>query len=163
MSPRMSKLFSKRLNPKRALIKALVCGAMQKQYPCQSGIRSKKLSYIPETPQKTPALDMKRDSFVDYVLDQLHEVGTVECRSMFGGFGLYAGGKFFGIIFKNRLYFKTSEETRTAYASRSMRPFRPGAKQELKSYYEVPADVVEDARELVHWAMKASNIPSDKP
>jgi len=104
---------------------------------------------------------MKSDSFVDYVLDQLHEVGTVQCRPMFGGFGLYARGKFFGIIFKGRLYFKTSEATRASYASRGMKPFRPGKNQELKSYYEVPADVVENAGELARWAAEAIGIPSN--
>jgi DNA transformation protein len=36
-----------------------------------------------------------------------------------------------------------------------MKPFRPNAKQTLKSYYQVPADVIEDADELSQWAMKA--------
>jgi DNA transformation protein len=36
-----------------------------------------------------------------------------------------------------------------------MKPFRPNAKQTLKSYYQVPVDVMEDADELREWAVKA--------
>ena len=36
-----------------------------------------------------------------------------------------------------------------------MKPFRPNARQTLKSYYEVPADVVEDRGLLRRWADRA--------
>ncbi len=98
---------------------------------------------------------MKDGSFQDFVLDQLRELGGLESRALFGGFGLYAGGKFFGILFQGRLYFRTSETTRAAYLGRGMEPFRPNAKQQLKSYYEVPADVIEDAGALSRWANEA--------
>ena len=74
---------------------------------------------------------------------------------MFGGYGLYQDETFFGIIHKGRLYFKTDETTVSAYRKRKMKPFRPKAKQTLKSYYEVPVDVVEDRDRLAEWAKKA--------
>ncbi len=98
---------------------------------------------------------VKTDSFKDFVMDQLRDAGAVECRGMFGGFGLYRRGQLFGIIFKGRLYFKISVSTRPDYEARSMEPFRPGAKQTLKSFYEVPSEVVEDITELLTWAGKA--------
>ena len=100
---------------------------------------------------------MKDNSFKDFVLDQLRELRGLESRAMFGGFGLYAGGKIFGILFQGRLYFRTSETTRAAYLGRGMEPFRPKVKQRLKSYYEVPADVMENGAELSRWAIEASN------
>ena len=100
---------------------------------------------------------MKDDSLKDFVLDQLRELRGLEARAMFGGFGLYAGGKIFGIAFKGRLYFKTSEATRAAYVKRGMKPFRPNVKQRLNSYYEVPADVIEDAAQLEAWAREGVN------
>lgn len=103
---------------------------------------------------------MKADSFKDFVLDQLRELRGLECREMFGGFGLYAGEKFFGIIFQGRLYFKTSEATREAYRTRGMEQFQPNAKQQLTSYYEVPANVIEDAVELIAWAGEAVQVTS---
>jgi len=101
---------------------------------------------------------MKPDSLKDFVLDQLRELRGLDCRGMFGGFGLYAGEKFFGIIFQGRLFFKTSEVTREAYRARGMKHFQPNAKQQLTSYYEVPADVIEDATELIAWAREAVKV-----
>lgn len=98
------------------------------------------------------------DSLKDFVLDQLKELRGLECRGMFGGFGLYAGEKFFGIVFQGRLYFKTNETTREAYHARGMKHFQPNTKQQLTSYYEVPADIIEDAAELIAWAREAVKV-----
>ena len=97
----------------------------------------------------------KDESFKDFVLDQLRELDDVEARRMFGGYGLYRDETFFGIIHKDRVYFKIDDSTVSEYRRRKMKPFRPNAKQTLKSYYQVPADVIEDADELSQWAMKA--------
>lgn len=97
----------------------------------------------------------KDDSFRDYILDQLGGLSSVASRSMFGGHGLYQGQAFFGILSKGRLYFKTDKQTRELYRGRGMRPFQPNAKQTLKNYYEVPAEVLEDSDQLSDWAQKA--------
>ena len=94
-------------------------------------------------------------SLKTFVLDQLHAVGVVSARGMFGGFGLYRGDVFFGIIFKGRVYFKTNDTTRAAYVRRGMKPFRPNAKQTLASYYEVPPEVIEDSEQMTEWAQQA--------
>lgn len=101
---------------------------------------------------------MIKDTFVDYVLDQLHALGSVRARRMFGGYGLYHGDAFFGIIHDSRLFFKTSDATRSEYERRGMGPFQPNPKQTLKSYYEVPVDVLEDDEELARWARRASAL-----
>ena len=101
---------------------------------------------------------MKDNSLKDFVLDQLRELGGLESRAMFGGFGLYTGGKIFGILLQGRLYFKTSDATRAAYVERGLQPFRPSVKQRLNSYYEVPADVIEDAAQLERWARGAVDV-----
>ena len=98
---------------------------------------------------------MKDDSFKDFVLDQLQELDDVEARRMFGGFGLYQDETFFGIIHRGRLYFKIDDTTVAEYRKRKMKPFRPNARQTLKSYYQVPVDIIEDADELREWAKKA--------
>lgn len=98
---------------------------------------------------------MPDDGFREFVEDQLRPLGELTCRPIFGGFGLYHGGVFFGILFRGRLYFKTDAATRQAYLARGMEPFRPSATQTLKSYYEVPADVLERSEELVAWAEQA--------
>jgi DNA transformation protein and related proteins len=98
---------------------------------------------------------MKDDSFKDFVLDQLQELDGVEARRMFGGYGLYQDETFFGIIFKGRLYFKTDETTVAAYRKKKMKPFRPNSTQTLRSYYEVPVEIIEDDHRLGAWAEAA--------
>ena len=98
---------------------------------------------------------IKTDSFKDFVLDQLGGLRGVTCRAMFGGYGLYRGEAFFGILHRSRLYFKTDVRSRPLYEQRGMKPFRPNRKQTLRTYYEVPVDVMEDAEQLVVWAGQA--------
>jgi DNA transformation protein and related proteins len=94
------------------------------------------------------------DSFTEMVLDQLSRVRAVTVRPMFGGFGFHSAGLFFGVVWDGRLYLKTAEADRPAYEERGMGPFtyEGGA---LKSLWEVPADVLEDADELAVWAGRA--------
>jgi DNA transformation protein len=76
---------------------------------------------------------MKQDSFKDFVLDQLGDLPGITCHAMFGGYGIYRDAVFFGIIHQGRLYFKTNDRTRPAYVRKGMKPFRPNAKQTLKT------------------------------
>jgi len=100
----------------------------------------------------------KHDGFKDFVLDQLSGLRGLTSRAMFGGYGLYYGKVFFGIVHKGRLYFKTNALTAPQYRERKMKPFSPNAEQTLTSYYEVPVDILEDSGELTRWAQQASNL-----
>jgi DNA transformation protein len=95
----------------------------------------------------------KHDGFKDFVLDQLSDMSGVRCRAMFGGHGLYRGTAFFGIVHKGRLYFKVTPRTVARYKNHGMEPFRPNAKQTLSSFYEVPVEIIEDAEQLIDWAV----------
>lgn len=48
--------------------------------------------------------------FLQYVLERLSEAEGVTYRPMFGEYGLYANGKFFGAIEDNALYIKITEQ-----------------------------------------------------
>jgi DNA transformation protein len=98
---------------------------------------------------------MNDETFRDFVLDQLQPLGEVDCRRMFGSYGLYHDGVFFAILSHGRLYLKTDTVTRAAYVQRGMQPFRPNARQTLQSYYEVPVDILEDHEQLTSWAQQA--------
>jgi len=103
---------------------------------------------------------MKQSGFKDFVLDQLADLRGLTCRAMFGGYGLSLRKTFFGIIHKDRLYFKVSPTTVAEYQAHGMKPFRVTAKM----YYEVPPDVLEDAEALVAWAERSSrSSPARKP
>src|ERR1700761_2206800 len=94
--------------------------------------------------------------YLEYLLGQLKELGGVSARRMFGGLGLYSRGTFFGLLYKERLYFKTDDVTRAEYVARGSEGFqpRPGVKVQM-TYYTVPAEVLEDEDELVRWARRA--------
>ena len=94
-------------------------------------------------------------SFKDFVLDQLQDLDGVDARRMFGGHGVYRDETFFGILHKGKLYFKVDESTIGEYRKRKMQPFRPNPNQTLKSYYQVPVEILEDNERLCDWAVKA--------
>lgn len=99
---------------------------------------------------------MKEDSFRGFVLDQMRSLQNLACRAMFGGYGLYLGPDFFGIVHEGRLYFKTDDATQEKCRARGTGPFAPGGNQVLKTYYEVPEEVVEDDEQLADWAREAA-------
>jgi DNA transformation protein len=97
------------------------------------------------------------DSFRDFVLEQLASLPGLRCKRMFGGYGLYAGEVFFGIVFDGRLYFKTHPSTLAEYLEHHAAVFAPSEKQVLKNYREVPVDILEDSERLSLWARKAAS------
>ncbi|MGE5303579.1 MAG: TfoX/Sxy family protein [Alphaproteobacteria bacterium] len=100
-------------------------------------------------------MNTKDVSFKDFVLDQLQGLDDIEARRMFGGFGLYQEETFFAIVHKGRLYFKIDDATVGEYCKRNMKPFRPNPRQTLKTYYQAPAEILEDDDRLCDWAKKA--------
>jgi DNA transformation protein len=97
-------------------------------------------------------------TYREFVLEQLGRVTPVTGKSMFGGVGIYAQGRFFGLIAEDRLYFKVDEATRADFELRGMEPFRPFGEESAMGYYEVPADVVEDVNQLGRWMEKAIEV-----
>lgn len=99
---------------------------------------------------------MAKDSFRDFVLEQLAALDGLSCKRMFGGYGLYCGEQFFGVLFDGQLYFKTNPDTLPEYLKYHAPVFEPSEKQVLKNYREVPADILEDSELLLLWARKAA-------
>ena len=92
--------------------------------------------------------------YLDYIADQLQTVGPITMKRMFGGAGLYHQGAFFGLVADDVLYFKADDTNKADYEAAGSGPFRPFGTYAM-SYYEVPADVLEDPDELGRWARKA--------
>ena len=93
--------------------------------------------------------------FLAYLLHQLGGLGGVNPRPMFGAYGLYQDGVFFGIVAEGSLFLKTDELSVTRYHAHGMHPFQPNPRQILRSYYRVPEFVVDSPDELVDWAKEA--------
>jgi DNA transformation protein len=92
--------------------------------------------------------------YLEYIIDQLKAFGPVNARRMFGGAGIYHDGVFFGLVADDTLYFKVDDRSRQDYTDAGMGPFKPFGTYAM-SYYEVPADVLEDSDNLKEWATKA--------
>ncbi|MGQ0721473.1 MAG: TfoX/Sxy family protein [Candidatus Eiseniibacteriota bacterium] len=104
------------------------------------------------------------DSFRDFALEQLRRIRPdIRDRSMFGGVGIYAGDLFFALIAEDTLYFKVDESNRADFEKRGSSPFRPfGEAGAVMQYYEVPADLLEDADALRPWMDKAVAVARAK-
>ncbi|HZP47582.1 MAG TPA: TfoX/Sxy family protein [Vicinamibacterales bacterium] len=96
---------------------------------------------------RTPRSLAVTDGFASFVLDQLHELGDVVPRPMFGGIGLYSDGVFFAILARDRLYLK---------APSGAAPFKPFAgRPASRTYFEVPLAVLESPPDLADAARRA--------
>ncbi len=96
-----------------------------------------------------------RSEFVDHLHDMLAPLGDVRVRSMFGGYGVYLDGVMFGLIGGDTLYLKVDDANRGDFEAAGMGPFiyqRAGREPTAMSYYQAPADTMEDPDTLVEWA-----------
>jgi DNA transformation protein and related proteins len=95
--------------------------------------------------------------FLAYILEQLESLGAVRSRRMFGAAGLYSGELFFGLIDDDTVFFKSDASNSADYTARNMPRFMPfpGRPEAALAYYQVPADIIEDAESLVSWARKS--------
>jgi DNA transformation protein len=97
------------------------------------------------------------DGYRDFVLGQLAPAGRMSARRMFGGVGRYLEGLFFALIDDDTLYFKTDDSNRPRFQAAGSRPFcpYPDRPEYQMGYWQVPAEVLEEADELKTWAREA--------
>lgn len=97
--------------------------------------------------------------FVEYILDMLGDLGDVRSRAMFGGYGIYHDGVMIGLIASSVFYLKVDDGNRGAFEHAGSRPFtyrRKGRKKAVvMSYWEVPADVLENREAVCRWTRSA--------
>ncbi|QDE66921.1 MULTISPECIES: TfoX/Sxy family protein [Myxococcus] len=99
----------------------------------------------------------RTDSFVEYTVELLEKLGPVKSRSMFGGWGLYFGGRMFGLIGGGQLFLKVDDVTKPDFQAAGCRPFvYEGMSTPVElGYWTPPADAADDAYALLPWARKA--------
>ena len=95
--------------------------------------------------------------YLQYLLEQLAALGELRAQRMFGGVGLYCDEVFFGIVSEDTLYLRVDAAGRADLSARGMQAFRPYADRAdvSLSYFEVPAEVLEDAAALTAWSRRA--------
>jgi DNA transformation protein and related proteins len=84
--------------------------------------------------------------FRDLVLEKLASLEGVTGRSMFGGFGIFAGGDMFALISGAALFLKVDDTNRDLYEAAGSQKYGP------MPYYLVPDEVFEDDAQLLKWA-----------
>lgn len=87
--------------------------------------------------------------FVEFVVDQIDSDCAVTYRKMFGEFGLYSHGTFFGLICDDRLFIKPTEAGRTFIGGVAEAPAYPGAR---------PSFLIEDGVEDGLWLSELVRI-----
>ena len=99
----------------------------------------------------------RTDSFVEYTVELLEKVGRVQPRRMFGAWGLFLGGRMFGVVDDGQLFLKTDDLTKADFQAAGGRPFtiEMGGKANETGYWTPPADAADDAYALLPWARKA--------
>ncbi len=97
-------------------------------------------------------------STIDFIMDQLSGMGGVVAKNMFGGTGFFKNDVMFGMLGSDVFRLRVSEESKSRYEAAGMTPFYSGKMKKGMPYWEVPADVLEDAGKLIIWASEAFDI-----
>jgi len=96
--------------------------------------------------------------YVEYVLEQLAAIPGIGSARFFGGIGVSASGRQFAMIMGNTLYFAVDAQTRPGYEARGSRHFQYQTRTkliEVRKYYEVPAEFLDDPERLVELARES--------
>lgn len=98
-------------------------------------------------------------SFVEFVVDQMENAGTVTYRKMFGEYAVYCNGKVVALICDNQLFIKPTEGGRSFIGDVVEAPPYPGAKMSF-----LIEDKLEDREWLSHLVrITAKELPEPKP
>jgi DNA transformation protein len=99
-------------------------------------------------------------------IDLFDAHGAIQTRRMFGGFGMYVGGRIVGIIVRERIYLKTDDETRKVFIAEKCKPFtyqkRTGKGVSLR-YYAIPERLYDEPDAFAQWVRQAETIAAVKP
>ena len=87
------------------------------------------------------------NEYLQFIMQKLDPLGYVTSRAMFGGYGIFHEGLMFALIADDTLYFKVNESNRAMYEQAGSKPFPHGI-----SYWEVPAELLEEDGKLHEWA-----------
>jgi len=97
-----------------------------------------------------------KSEFVEYLTEQLQPLGEVSARAMFGGWGFYLEGRMFALVAFETFFIKADGVNRAEFETRGLEPFRyeSGGKMSVMSYFQPPAEAMDDGEMLCIWARK---------
>lgn len=99
-----------------------------------------------------------RDSFIDFLRDQIAPLGPIAPRRMFGVTGLFCEGVMFGVVAEDALYLRVDDHNRAAFREAENLPPLSYEKQGRVidlSFWRAPDRLFDEPDELVAWARAA--------
>jgi DNA transformation protein len=99
--------------------------------------------------------------FLLFIQEQLASLHGLASRRFFGGAGLSADGIQFAMLHDNTLYFVVDDSTRPAYEAMGSRCFSYDTRLrhvDVRRYYAVPAELIEDRERLGALARESLEV-----
>jgi DNA transformation protein len=95
--------------------------------------------------------------FVKFLPETFSSFGAISIRKMFGGHGVFHEDIMIGLIADDTLYLKTDKQSAQQFIDQDLPQFTyPKANRLVgMSYYQAPAEALEDPDEMRHWAQLA--------
>lgn len=103
--------------------------------------------------------------YIGYVMEQLEPLGQVRKQRLFGGFALSRDGVQFALVIRNCLYFAVDDVTRPQYQRYGMQCFAYSTRKgqvQVRSYFEVPEEVLIDSEMLRAWVGQSLQVTQRK-
>lgn len=94
-----------------------------------------------------------KQSTIDYIMDQISNLGAVRYRKMFGEYALYYNEKVFALICDDQFYLKPTQAGKAFIDIVEEAPPYPGA----KLYYRIDPDLWEDREWLQELIITTSD------
>ncbi|WP_121626879.1 TfoX/Sxy family protein [Poseidonibacter antarcticus] len=103
------------------------------------------------------------ENFIEFVLDQLSQLDGISTRKMFGGLAIYQYRVIFALISDDMVYLKVYKTTIEKYLQADSKPLQPFPNRPaVKSYYEVPVDILEDSEKFTKWVEESLFAQKEK-
>ena len=110
-------------------------------------------------PQNEAAAELARDLFA--------ALGDLSIRPMFGGAGVYAGGKIFALVYAGEIYLKADDATEPLFRAAGSRQFEyQAAGRDAPTrfrYWTLPEAAADDPETAVAWARRALEAGGAEP
>lgn len=94
----------------------------------------------------------------EFLIDLFAGFGPVTIRRMFSGFGISADGINFALALRSGLYLRADEASFARFEAAGSKPFSYETRARtmtVRSYWQVPAHLFDDADEFAVWAKDA--------
>ena len=115
---------------------------------------------------------MNSADFVDHVVELMRPAVAAKAKRMFGGHGVFDGGRMFALIVDDVLYLRCGEDNRGAFDRLDLPPFdyaRADGRRAVMSYRRAPDEALESPAEMREWvrgalaAARAAPLRGAKP